>query len=271
MLQIVPPFSREARQQFQHDKWGLKITTKSDFSSQMGFGSSSASTVCTIFALSKLLDIKLTTKQLFDLSYKTVLDIQGKGSGFDIAAAIYGGTLCFVTAGKTIQPLFPPTSHTSLIPLTVAYSGVKADTVGLIEKVSGLAQKYPQLVQKTYDLIENLVKNAKKVIKSGDFETLGELMNINQGYLESLGVSSSKLSAMIYAAREAGAYGAKLSGAGGGDCIIALAPPAKKSAVEKAITRAGGKIIKVKTSAQGVRAENRAGGTSGRVPVSAQS
>ena len=80
-------------------------------------------------------------------------------------------------------------------------------------------------------------------------------MDINQGYLESLGVSSNKLAAMIYAARDAGAYGAKLSGAGGGDCIIALASDAKRKAVEKAIAEAGGEALSVKTNASGVTIE----------------
>jgi mevalonate kinase len=82
-------------------------------------------------------------------------------------------------------------------------------------------------------------------------------MNINQGYLESLGVSSAKLSAMIYAARDAGAYGAKLSGAGVGDCMIALAPDAKRKAIEKAIKAAGGEVLKIKTNAKGVSVEKR--------------
>jgi len=238
---------------------GLKISTHSDFSPQYGFGSSSASTVCTIFALSKLLNINLSQKQLFDLSYKAVLEVQGKASGFDIAAAIYGGTLYFVTAGKVIRSIIPFTPRSPAlrgeVGLIIAYSGTKADTTTMIAKVADLTQKHPQIVKKTYDLVENVVENAKKAIKNSDLKTLGELFNINQGYLESLGVSTPKLSALIYAAREAGAYGAKLSGAGGGDCIIALAPPSKVSQVEKAITKAGGKIIKVKTNAEGVRLE----------------
>jgi mevalonate kinase len=57
---------------------------------------------------------------------------------------------------------------------------------------------------------------------------------------------------MIYAARNAGAYGAKLSGAGGGDCMIALAPEDKRKAVEKAITAAGGQVLQVEVNAKGV-------------------
>ena len=230
---------------------GLKITTKSEFSSQFGFGSSSASTVCVVKALSELSGKKLSEKQIFSLAYKTVLDIQGKGSGFDVAAATYGGTLSFVNGGKVIEPL-----HLKSLPLLVGYSGVKADTVTLMNRVNEKAVHYPAVIEDIYTNIAQVVVLAKKAIVQHDWQIVGELMDINQGYLESLGVSTKKLSAMIYAARDAGAYGAKLSGAGGGDCMIALAPEAKRKVVEKAITKAEGEVIKVRTNAQGVRVES---------------
>ena len=111
-------------------KPGVKVSTTSEFSSQFGFGSSSASTVCVIKALSEITEANLNNKEIFDLAYKTVLDIQGKGSGFDAAAATFGGTLYFVTGGKTIEPL-----NIDSLPLIVGYSGIKADTVTLINQV----------------------------------------------------------------------------------------------------------------------------------------
>ena len=229
---------------------GLKITTKSQFSSEFGFGSSSASTVCIIKALSELTKKKLSSKEIFDLSYKTVLDIQGKGSGFDVAAAIFGGTLYFVTGGKVIQPL-----NIKSLPLIVGYSGIKADTVTLINEVSKRAAKFPEIINGIYLSIGHIVEMAKIALLKKDWQTLGELMNLNQGYLAALGVGSRKLSNMNYAAREAGAYGAKLSGAGVGDCMIALAPLSKISTVKKAIEGAGGQIINVKTNVEGIRIE----------------
>ena len=231
-------------------KTGIKVTTASEFSSQFGFGSSSASTVCVIKALSELTNKKLSNKQIFDLSYKTVLDIQGKGSGFDVAAAVYGGTLYFVTPGKMIEPL-----KIASLPLIVGYSGIKADTVTLVNEVLEKAKKYPKVIDDVYTAIGNLVRQAKKAILKSDWLTLGELMNFNEGYLSILGVEGRKLADMIYSAREAGAYGAKLSGAGIGDCMIAVTPAGKSKAVTKAITQAGGQVIDVKANVEGVRIE----------------
>lgn len=232
-------------------KTGIKVTTKSQFSSQFGFGSSSASTVCVIKALSELLGKKLSNKQIFDLAYKTVLDVQGKGSGFDVAAAVYGGTIYFVTGGKIIKPL-----KITNLPLIVGYSGIKFDTVSLVDEVAKKARKYPRIIENVYTAIGQLVEQAKKALLKSDWQTLGELMNFNEGLLSVLGVEGQKLADMIYAARNARAYGAKLSGAGMEDCMIAFAPSSKVRAVKEAITKSGGQVINIKTNVEGVRIES---------------
>ncbi len=231
-------------------KSGLRITTSSEFSSKFGFGSSSASTVCMVKAISELFDLLLSDKDIFDLAYKTVLDIQGKGSGFDVAAAVFGGTLYFVTGGKVIEPL-----NIQGLPLIVGYSGVKADTVTLINKVKDSFVDNNDRLQEIYSEIEKIVEKAKPFVIAGDWEQVGKLMNKNQKLLKELGVSIDKLDNMISGAIEAGTYGAKLSGAGGGDCMIALAPEDKIKAAEDAITKAGGEVLSVKTNAEGVRVE----------------
>ncbi|MBI4039033.1 mevalonate kinase [Candidatus Daviesbacteria bacterium] len=229
---------------------GVKVTTASEFSSKFGFGSSSAATVCTIYALTELTGAKLDKKDIFDLSYKTVLNVQKKGSGFDVAAAIYGGTLYFVTGGKKIISL--PVNH---LPIIIGYSGIKFDTVRLINQVAEKAKKYPKLIDNIYSSIGKLVEQARQAILKSDYVYLGKLMNINEGYLAALGVEGKKLADMIYAARKAGAYGAKLSGAGMGDCMVAVTPKHKTQAVKNGITSAGGEVIDVKTQAEGIRIE----------------
>ncbi|MBL7150731.1 mevalonate kinase [Candidatus Microgenomates bacterium] len=229
---------------------GVFVKTKSEFSSRVGFGSSAASAVCTVKALSELFNVKLSLKEIFDICYKTVLDIQGKGSGFDVAAAVYGGTLYYLTGGKIIKPLV-----IKKLPLVIGYTGFKASTSELIKLVAQKAEKYPQVIENIYDEIEKLVKTAKKALIKKDWSRFGQLMDFNQGYLESLGVGSRKLANMIYGARKAGALGAKLSGAGVGDCMISLVDEKNRAGVEKAIEEAGGEIIKLDFNAEGVRVE----------------
>lgn len=228
---------------------GIALKT-SGFSSQMGFGSSSAVVAGVLQALSELTGKKLDNKKLFDLAYKTVLDVQGKGSGFDVAAAIYGGTLYFMTGGKIIEPL-----AVKDMPLVIGYTGVKADTVTLMAQVAEKMKAQPERVGRIYDAIAKLTEDAKVKIKEGDWERVGRLMDFNQEYLRDLGVSLEKLESLILAAKSNGAYGAKLSGAGGGDCMIALVSDKNRSAVETAITAIGGQVIHIKNNAAGVRVE----------------
>lgn len=227
---------------------GIHITTHSDFSSQFGFGSSSAVAVCTVFALAKLLGLDVSKEEAFNLSYKTVLDIQGKGSGYDIAAAVYGRTLYYVTGGKIIEPL-----ESEELPLIVGYSGIKADTVTLINKVKEKFKDNPQELDTLYNSIGVLVEKAKKELQEKDWQVLGDTMKTNQTYLKELGVSTPKLNAMIEASTRAGAYGAKLSGAGGGDCMIALCSEESKRNVAEAVEKAGGQILSIETNAEGAK------------------
>src|SRR3989344_531174 len=231
-------------------KSGFKVVTKSEFSSEFGFGSSSASTVCTIKAISEIFKLNLSHKEIFDISYKTVLDIQGKGSGFDVAASVYGGTLYFLTGGRAIKPF-----GIKSLPLVVGYSGVKADTAQLINKVKEDYFTKKDRLDEIYNKIEVLVNQGKDALVKRDWKALGKLMNKNQEYLVELGVSSGMLDKMIEAVLQAEAYGAKLSGAGGGDCMIAIVSEVKKEAVKRAILSTGGTIVNVETDAEGVKVE----------------
>lgn len=231
-------------------KRGLEIKTKSEFSAKVGLGSSSAVTVSTIKGLAELFGTKMTKRELLDLSYKTVLDIQEVGSGFDVAAAIYGGTLYFVAKGKTIEPL-----KIEELPLVVGYTGVKADTATLVKMVGRRLKEEPKEINKIFDKSQEIVNLAKIELEKSNWKEVGELMNLNQDLLRQLGVSSNELENLVKASLSTGVYGAKLSGAGGGDSMIAITSKESRSAVKNAIEKAGGEIVKVKFQAEGVKKE----------------
>lgn len=231
-------------------KSGLEIKTKSEFSSKFGLGSSSAVTVSTIKGLAELLGIKIGNEELFDLSYKTILDIQEVGSGFDVAAAIYGGTLFFHSAKKIIKPL-----KIKELPIIVGYTGVKADTPTLVKMVYRKLLAEPEKINEIFNRIEKIVDLAKVEMENSNWEKVGELMNLNQDLLRDLGVSSKELENLIRASLNSGAHGAKLSGAGGGDCMLAVVNKKNRSAIKRAIEKAGGEIINIKFQNEGVKVE----------------
>lgn len=240
--------------------WGTPqtvLSASSTFSGVYGFGSSSAVTVAALKAIRPDTD----NKTLFEAALRIVQDIQGVGSGFDVAAAVYGGTLYFITPGKVIEEIHARHRESSDqtvsdMPLIVGYTGVKADTTTLIRQVAEKRDKNPEKVERIFQGIAKLVDDAKQKMHEGDWERVGKLMDFNQEYLRDLGVSSEKLEAMISVAKKAGAWGAKLSGAGGGDCMICLARNDTQEVVRKAITAMGGQVIDVRPNAEGVRVES---------------
>lgn len=231
-------------------KRGIDVITKSEFPLFYGFGSSSAVTVAFARALIELYDIKLSKKELFDLCYEAVLEVQGVGSGFDVASAIYGGTIYYVSPGKVIEKI-----GDGDLPLVVGYTGIKADTPTLVRQVAELKRNKPKMVNSIFNEISDIVEEARFVLGEKDYRLAGGLMSKNQKLLAQLGISSVELDSMNIAARSAGAYGAKLSGAGGGDCMVALVSEDSRVEVEKVIGDVGGNVIPVSVGAEGVRVE----------------
>lgn len=238
---------------------GLSIKTQSELG-MYGLGSSAAVTVATLQALATLFQKTVQKKELFRVAKQVVVDVQGMGSGFDVVASILGGTLYFADWGKTIGEIHARYRESndqtiSFMPLVVGYTGTKADTVSLVADVAKKKAQYPEKVDRIFQAITKLVEEAKSRMLEGDWERVGKLMDFNQEYLRDLGVSSEKLEALISAAKKAGAWGAKLSGAGDGDCMIAIGANDKKEAIQKTITEAGGEVVDITANAEGVKVE----------------
>jgi mevalonate kinase len=228
---------------------GFKIITDGPRISY-GLGSSSAITAATLMAAAHSLGITLSLREIFDLAYAAVLDVQGTGSGVDLAAAVYGGTLYYVNKGEMIEPL--PVNE---LPIVIGYSGEKVSTTNLIAHVAAQCSRYPNLIDPLLHMLGDISTQARAAILASDWSALGDLMNIHQGILDAFGVNTPQLAHLIFASREAGALGAKLSGAGGGDCMFALTSPEARQIVEFAITKAGGFVVTTPTGASGVRIE----------------
>lgn len=231
-------------------KEGIVVTTKSDFNDTFGFGSSSAVTVAFAKALTTLYGLEFSNKELFDLCYQAVLDVQGVGSGFDVASAIWGGTIYFVSPGKVIEKI-----DIKSLPIVVGYTGVKADTPTLVRMVAKMRDDEPEKIERVFAEMGEIAGVGRSAIVSGDWESVGYLMKANQRLLRKIKVSSVELENLIGASEGAGAYGSKLSGAGGGDCMVGVVGDEAKSNVERGIEEVGGRVMRVELGAEGVRIE----------------
>ncbi|HQM95352.1 MAG TPA: mevalonate kinase [Methanofastidiosum sp.] len=228
---------------------GFEISIRSDIPVGAGLGSSAAVVVPTLKLLSELLEMNLKNEDIARMGKEVEFEVQGSSSGLDPAVSALGGGVYF-KKGK-IERFSAPQ-----LPIIVGYTGEKGSTKVLLEKVKILREEYPEIVEDIMDAMEDIADKGRKILtEDGDLKELGKLMNINNGLLEAIGVSTKELSDLVFASRISGALGAKITGAGGGGCMYALTPN-KRSEVETAIRIAGGIPIKTKTTDEGVRIEH---------------
>ncbi|WP_437729359.1 mevalonate kinase [Sorangium sp. So ce861] len=162
----------------------------------------------------------------------------GNPSGIDTAAAARGGCFRFTRAhGAT--PLAPRDD----LWLCVGSTGVPSSTRSMVELVAKLFERKPTLAETSIAGIAALVENAALAIEAGDAIGLGRLMDLNQMLLAGMFVSTEAIEALCKLAREAGALGAKLTGAGGGGSVIALLPPPPPGGAAATSNGAAGRVL----------------------------
>lgn len=144
----------------------------------------------------------------------------GAPSGVDSQVAARGGLLRFVRGSEPESlPLGGP------LPVVIVDSKQDRSTGALVSAVRARHDRFTMVVRPILDAIGQCGLNATHALADRDLPRLGELMNINHGLLKSLGVSSPILDEMCSTALRVGALGAKLTGAGGGGCIVAIPGP----------------------------------------------
>jgi mevalonate kinase len=196
---------------------GFDVTIESDIPLGAGLGSSAAVVVAAIDAATRELGVTLETDELAERAFRTEHEVQdGQASRADTFCSATGGAVR--VEGDDCRSIEAPD-----LPLVIGFDGGAGDTGALVAGVRALREEY-DFAADTVEAIGDVVTNGEAVLADGDLEELGRLMDFNHGLLSALGVSSRSLDRMVWAARDAGAYGAKLTGAGGGGCIVALDP-----------------------------------------------
>lgn len=200
-------------------KQGIELKIESEFSSDIGFGSSAAVTVAVHAVLMrsrpqgdcyKICSRSPVANELFKRSLATIHRVQGRGSGADVAASVFGGVVAYRAAPLEIHPI------SESFPLTAVYSGSKmktADVIRLVEERRALNAEY---FERIFDRMDASVG---EVID--DFSTLGRNLILNQKLMEEMGLCNAALAEIIACFREQGVP-AKISGSGLGDCAIGL-------------------------------------------------
>jgi mevalonate kinase len=205
---------------------GFDITIESEIPLGAGLGSSAAVVVAGIDAATRALGAPLDRETLADRAFRAEYAVQdGQASRADTYASTMGGAVR--VEGDDCRRIEAPE-----LPFVVGFDGGAGETGELVADVRALREAHG-FAADTVAAIGDLVREGERVLAdagpgepAGDatLDALGELMDFDHGLLSALGVSARSLDSMVWTAREAGAAGAKLTGAGGGGCIVALDP-----------------------------------------------
>jgi len=201
-----------------------------------GLGSGAAISTAITRAIAQFFNQPLAPAEVSALVFEVEKLYHGTPSGIDNTVVAFAQPVYFVK-GRPIQRM----RVSQPLTLVVGDTGVVAPTHTVVGDLRRRWQAEPDRYEGYFDEVGAIVNQARAAIEQGNLGqmAIGELMNENQELLETLGVSSPALDSLIEVAREAGALGAKLSGAGWGGNMIALAWPDQAAAIGQALIEAG--------------------------------
>jgi mevalonate kinase len=231
-----------------HDRdGGIEIDLRSEIPYGIGLGSSAASCVATVGAVGSLLG-RHDRQWVCERAIESERIVHKNSSGADCYVSTFGGLIQYCRKEGYMK-----IANGKSLSIVIGNTGIRHNTG---ELVAGVAKFKARKRKKFADLLtqaDEICSDAASALESGELERLGLLMNENQRLLQQIGVSSKKVDDLVRACSAAGALGAKLTGAGGGGSVIALAADAKQSArIAESIRQAGSDPIEAKIDYNGL-------------------
>lgn len=228
---------------------GFKLIIDSKIPVAVGLGSSASVLVASAAALCRLFLGRLNRRLILLLASRAEEVAHARPSGIDPTVATYGGILIYRRGEGFIR-----LKVKEIFPIIIGVTNISRSTGEMVIRVRALKNRFPDVFNPLYHSAGHLVIEAARAIEDGDLTRLGVLMNVNHGLLSAVGVSNLELEKLVYAARSAGAFGAKITGAGGGGSIISVCSRDSIARIVSAIERAGGRAVVAKISLRGVTA-----------------
>jgi len=223
------------------------VYINSQIPSSSGLGSSAAVTVATLSAINDEFSLHKTREEIANMAFEIEKNVQkGRASPTDTTVSSYGG-IVLITGGSR-RRLAPQNLN-----LVIGDSLVSHSTAKMVEQVGDLKKKHPEIVDPILDAIEGVSMSAIHHLSNP--KELGRYMDMNHALLDALGVGHPQLSKLVLASRAAGAFGAKITGAGGGGCMVALCAKHLKIRVAGAIEACEARAIITGIDIEGARKE----------------
>ena len=186
-----------------------------------GLGSSAALAAALARALSQYFELGLSDREIDRLTFECETLSHGEPSGIDNTIAVYGRPVLYQ---RQDQAVIEQLELQQAPPIVIACSGTRGMTRQMVAGVRERHGKNTSLYDSVFDEIDALSIAGADALKEQDYDLLGAQMNICHGLLNAIEVSTPELEGMVALARQHGALGAKMTGAGGGGSIVALCP-----------------------------------------------
>jgi len=232
-------------------KISLKIWLGGNLPGFSGIGASAASSVAIARAIAEELGMYLSDEKINEAAYEAEKAYAGNPSGIDNTAATFGGLIWFKKnlggGANTIERL----SIREPVEIVIGNTGIVANTKAMVAGVGERKKRHPEKYGALFGQAEDLAFKARKALEAFDLKQVGRLMNENHRLLQEIEVSCKELDHLVDLAREHGAFGAKLTGGGGGGCMVALTPGKDpQEAVAAAMENEGFKVLRTKIGVQ---------------------
>ena len=219
----------------------LDITLTSTIPIASGMGSGAATAAAIIRALLNHLGSRPDDSTVASLTFEVEKRFHGTPGGIDNTVVSYCQPVYFVR--RQPDNLVERFDVGNPLQLLIADTGIRSETRSVVSDVRSMWQAQVSRFEGYFQRCGALADAARQVLQRGDVKQLGMMMQENHAVLRAIGVSSAELDALTLAAVRAGAYGAKLSGAGRGGNMIALVSAETQPSVIAALINAGAKSI----------------------------
>jgi mevalonate kinase len=196
---------------------GVELDLQSEIPYGIGLGSSAASCVSAIAAVDSLF-ASHQKKWVCERAIESERMIHKNSSGADCYISTFGGIMRY---SKDVG--YKGLEVARNLNLVVSSTGIRHSTGDLVERVRTFREAGLLNFSELAKQASEICGKAEQSIRSGNLDNLGRLMTENQVLLKGIGVSHRKAEELIELSMKAGALGAKITGAGGGGAVIALA------------------------------------------------
>lgn len=212
---------RKCAQAFHLSSVEVEIT--GDLPQAVGLGSSAAVSVALVRAFATAAQISMRPQGLLDRAMELEHEFHGAtASGVDHNVAFERKLIRYVK-GRRAQPL----ALARAVECVVWVVEPRGSTRERVQEIARRREEDAALYEEVFGEIGGLAERAVEALENGDLAVVGQAMDQNQRLLQRLGLSTPGLDRAVAELRAMGAFGAKLTGAGGGGSVVGLFADAK--------------------------------------------